>query len=63
MYLENPETNKIYAATITPTYRFTHESYIRFESSYAQASKGFTDKDGETKDNRLSLAAELGYLF
>ena len=63
MYLDDPETKRIYAATISPTYRFTKASYLRFESSYVHASKGFADKDGRTKDNRVYLAAEIGYLF
>ncbi len=63
MYLDNPETKKIYAATISPTYRCTKASYIRLESSYVQATKGFADKDGEPKDDRIYLATEFGYLF
>ena len=63
MYLDDPETKKIYAATISPTYKFREDSYLRLESSYVKASKGFADKDGQTKDSRVYLAAEIGYLF
>ena len=63
MYLENQDTKKICSATISPTYRFTDESYLRLESSYVHAAKGFADKDGQTKNSRVYLAAEIGYVF
>lgn len=63
IYLDNSETKRIYAATISPTYHFKPKAYIRLESSYVYASKGFADKEGRTKDKRVYLAAEIGYLF
>lgn len=63
IYVENPEAARIYTATLSPTYRFTKESYLRFETAFVRASHGFADKDGKTKDKRVYLAMELGYVF
>lgn len=63
IYLEHPAATRIYAATVSPTYHYSKVSYLRVESSYVHARKGFADKDGEPKDRRIYLAAEVGFLF
>lgn len=63
IYIDNLETKHIYAATITPTYKFHNKSYVRVETAYVYADQGFTDKNGNSKNSRVWLAAEVGYLF
>jgi hypothetical protein len=63
IYIENADVKKIYTATVSPTWHFTEKSYIRAEAAYVKGDHGFMDKDGITRDNRTSLAIELGYLF
>jgi hypothetical protein len=63
IYIENPDTNRIYAATFSPTWHFNENAYVRAESSYVKANGAFMDKNGYTKDNRINLAIEVGFLF
>jgi hypothetical protein len=63
IYIDNADAKHIYAATISPTYRFGENAYIRLESAYVHADEGFADKDGNSKNSRICLAAEIGYLF
>jgi hypothetical protein len=63
IYIENPNTKHMYAATVSPTYHFNEKTYIRAESAYIKADGAFTDKDGRSKNNRINLAFELGFLF
>lgn len=56
--------SKAYTLTVTPTYKVTKNSYIRAEVSYINSKNDiFTDKNGNPKDNKLSAAAEFGFLF
>jgi Putative beta-barrel porin-2, OmpL-like. bbp2 len=63
IYIENPDTNRIYAATFSPTWHFNENAYVRAESAYVKANGAFMDKNGYTKDNRINLAIEVGFLF
>jgi outer membrane protease len=63
IYIDNVDAKHIYAATISPTYKFGENAYIRVESAYVHADHAFVDKDGNSKNSRICLAAEIGYLF
>ncbi len=63
IYIDDADAKHIYAATISPTYRFGENAYIRVESAYVHADHAFADKEGNSKDSRICLAAEIGYLF
>jgi hypothetical protein len=63
MYSENPDTKRIYSVTLSPTYHLNENAYIRVESAYISGDRAFADKQDNIKDNRISLAAEIGYLF
>jgi hypothetical protein len=63
IYIENPNTKHIYAVTFSPTYHFNENTYVRAESAYVEADGAFADKDGHSRDNRINLAFELGFLF
>jgi hypothetical protein len=63
IYIESPAAKQIYAATISPTWHFNKNSYIRAESAYIKANGGFADEDGKTRDNRVNFAVELGFIF
>ena len=62
IYIERLSAKQIYAATVTPTWHFNDNAYVRMESAYVKADGAFAD-DGHTKDNRINLAIELGFLF
>jgi len=63
IYIENPTAKQIFAATVSPTWHFNESSYIRAESAYIKADEGFPDEDGNTRDNRINFAVELGFMF
>jgi len=63
IYSESLYAKRIYTATISPTYHFSENAYIRVESAYIAADKAFADKSGNSKNNRICLAAEVGYVF
>jgi len=63
IYIESPNAKHIYAATISPTWHFNENTYIRVESAYVKADEAFTGKDGDARENRTNLAVELGFLF
>jgi Putative beta-barrel porin-2, OmpL-like. bbp2 len=63
IYIDNANAKHIYAATISPTYTFCENAYIRAESAYVYADHAFADKNGDGKRSRICLAAEIGYLF
>jgi hypothetical protein len=63
IYIENPDTKHIYTATVSPTYHFNENTYLRTESAYVKANGCFTTKEGQKKNNRINLALELGFLF
>ncbi len=61
--IESPDTEDIYAATFSPTWHYNDNTYIRAEASYVKADDGFIDEDGRIKDDRISMAIELGFTF
>ena len=63
IYTGNVEAKHIYTATFSPTYQFCDHAYVRVESAYVKAEQAFSDTDGDGKNHRISLAAEVGYLF
>jgi hypothetical protein len=63
IYIDNANSKHIYAATISPTYKFSEHAYIRVESAYVYADHAFDDKNGNSEHSRICLAAEVGYLF
>jgi hypothetical protein len=63
IYIESPTVKQIYAATVSPTWHFNENIYLRAESTYIKADGAFADKEGQNKDNRINLAIELGFLF
>jgi hypothetical protein len=63
VYLESLNAKHIYAATVSPTWYFDKNTYIRAESAYVKADGAFADEQGNTRDNRINLAIELGLLF
>ncbi len=62
-YLDNENTHKIYAVTLSPTYHFSSNAYVRADFAYVRADDGFTDSDGNLKNDRVCFAAEIGYTF
>ncbi len=63
IYIDNADAKQIYAATVSPTFTFCDTAYIRTETAYVNADKAFSDKDGNRKNSRICLAAEVGYIF
>ncbi|MBN1625301.1 MAG: outer membrane beta-barrel protein [Deltaproteobacteria bacterium] len=63
IYIEDRSAKGIYAATLSPTYHFFENAYIRAESAYVKADSGFSDQDGHRRDSRIDLAVEIGFLF
>ncbi|MBN1628110.1 MAG: outer membrane beta-barrel protein [Deltaproteobacteria bacterium] len=62
IYIESSGTKQIYAATVSPTWHYNDNAYVRAESAYTQADGAFLN-DGQAEDNRINLAIELGFLF
>jgi hypothetical protein len=63
IYIESIDAKHIYTATISPTYHFLDNAYLRAELSYVKADSAFADKSGNLQNERIYLAAEIGYLF
>ena len=63
IYTGNVNAKRIYTATVSPTYTFCKTAYVRIESAYVRADDTFADKNQTPKNNRICLAAEVGYLF
>jgi Putative beta-barrel porin-2, OmpL-like. bbp2 len=63
IYIESTNAKHIYTATISPTYHILDNAYIRAEFSYVKADSAFADKSGNLENERIYLAAEVGYLF
>jgi hypothetical protein len=63
VYIDSPNAKHIYAATVSPTWHFNENTYIRAESAYVKAEGAFADEHGNSRDNRINLAIELGYIF
>jgi predicted porin len=62
-YIENIDSKHIYTATISPTYHILDNAYLRAELSYIKADGAFADKSGNLENERIYLAAEIGYRF
>jgi hypothetical protein len=63
IYIENSSTDKIYAITVSPTYRLRDNVYIRADIAYVRAVDGFADKNGTSESDRIAFALEAGYTF
>ena len=63
IYIDNTDTDNIFAVTLTPTYHLTKNAYIRAEGSYIHAKDGFSNNSGNIKDNRYYLSSEVGLVF
>jgi hypothetical protein len=63
IYLPSEDAESIYAATLTPTYNFTDNVLIRTEGSYVHANNGFSDRDGNLKDDKFLFSTELVFKF
>jgi hypothetical protein len=63
IYIENPDTNRIYAATFSPTWHFNENIYARAEAAYVKADRAFSNEEDFPKDNRINIAFEIGFLF
>ena len=63
VYIENPDTNSIYAVIFSPTWHFNENIYARAEMAYVRADGAFTNEEGILKDNRVNLAFEIGFIF
>ena len=51
--------------TITPTYRYTENSFVRVELSYVSSDKNVfeDDKGNKTQDTKTSFAVQAGFTF
>ena len=63
IYIEREDAKHIYTATVSPTYHFNENTYIRGEFAYVNADTAFADKLGNSKDSRICLALEVGFVF
>jgi len=63
IYTDDTKARRIYAATLTPTYHFTENSYFRMEGSYINADGAFADQRGTVENSRVYLAVEAGFIF
>jgi hypothetical protein len=63
IYLDSVKATQIYAVTLSPTYHFCENAFIRADFGYVKADDGFADNDGDEKSDRICLAAEMGYVF
>jgi Putative beta-barrel porin-2, OmpL-like. bbp2 len=63
IYLDSANAKQIYAATLSPTYHFRDNIYVRADLAYVKADEGFADDDGNVENERICLAAEIDYLF
>lgn len=63
IYIESINAKHVYTATISPTYHILDNAYLRAELSYVKADSAFADKSGNLENQRIYLAAEIGYLF
>ena len=63
IYIDTINAERISSVTVSPTWYFDEKTYVRVESVYVNADSAFIHKDGISKDNRISLAIEVGLLF
>lgn len=61
LYLGGVSANRVYTATLSPTYRIRDNAYVRADAGYARAKNGFMDDDGHVKSDRVCLAVEIAY--
>lgn len=53
-----------YTLTVTPTYHYTENTFVRAEVSYVSSDNAvFADKDGLPEDTKTSFAVQAGYTF
>ena len=53
-----------YTLTVTPTYNYTENTFVRAEVSYVSSDNAvFADKDGLPEDTKTSFAVQAGYTF
>lgn len=63
IYLDSPDAKQIYTCTLSPTYHFLGNAFVRADVGYVYAKDGFTDDDGNLKSDRVFFAFEAGYTF
>ena len=57
-------SNSSVSFTVTPTYHFTDNTFVRAEFAYITTSKdNFADKNANPKDSKMTLAVQTGVLF
>lgn len=53
-----------YSLTVTPTYHFTDNTFVRAELAMVNSdNKVFSDEEGVTQDSKSSAALQAGFLF
>ena len=63
IYLDSTDADYIYSVTLTPTYNFTDNVYLRAETSYTHADNGFSDDNGRARSGKYLFAVETGVKF
>jgi hypothetical protein len=63
IYLPIQDAEDIYAATLTPTYNFTDNVFIRTEVSYVNADNGFSNYKGKPKNDKFLFSVETVVKF
>jgi len=63
IYLESINAERIFTATVTPTYHCNENTFVRVETAYVQADTAFAGKNGNTESDTFSLAMEVGFFF
>jgi len=58
------DVDSVRTFTITPTYRYTENSFVRAELSYVSSdNKIFSDDKGVAEDTKTSFAVQAGFTF
>ena len=56
--------NSGYSFTVTPTYKFGENAFVRAELAYVSAdNKIFADEDGTAKSSKMAVGLQAGYNF
>lgn len=63
IYVESEDADRIVTVTVTPTWNFNNNAYVRAEAAYVQADGAFTEEDGDVEDDTFRLAFEMGFIF
>jgi hypothetical protein len=63
LYLESATAERIYTATVSPTYHIRDNAYIRADLGYVRAAGGITDGNGRPRSDRIASAIEMGFTF